>query len=385
MADKKNDFHEKEDLSLVLGGPLYQLYLRTRLARPPIHLVHRRIFVFFLITWLPLLVLTFIEGHALGGVHVPFLLDLGAQARFFGSLPLFIAAEMIVHEHVGSKIRKFLDMKLIAPEDLPRFEKAVKSSIRLRNSVSIEIILFLIAFVFGYWLWSRFLTLHLATWYADVDEPLRLTFAGYWFAFVSLPIFRFVMLRWYFRIIVWYFLLWRISRIPLQLNALHPDQAGGLGFLGKSVFAFTLVLLDHTVFLAGAIGNQIWHRHAVLTQFKLEIIGLIGFLMLLVLGPLLFFVPQMIRAKRSGKGEYNVFAMEYVNEFKQKWLDTQHPSEKPLGAADIQSLADLAGSYDAAREMRFFPFGKDAVIGLAIVMALPLAPLTLTMIPLDEM
>jgi hypothetical protein len=50
------------DFSLVLGGPLYQLYLRTRLARAPIELLHRRIIAFVLITWVPLWLLTAIEG-----------------------------------------------------------------------------------------------------------------------------------------------------------------------------------------------------------------------------------------------------------------------------------------------------------------------------------
>jgi hypothetical protein len=57
----------------VLGGPLYQLYLRTRLAKPPLELLYRRIISFTLITWVPLWLLTVIGGHALSGVKVPFL------------------------------------------------------------------------------------------------------------------------------------------------------------------------------------------------------------------------------------------------------------------------------------------------------------------------
>jgi hypothetical protein len=34
---------ETPDFSLVLGGPLYQLYLRTRMMRPPLDLLRRRI------------------------------------------------------------------------------------------------------------------------------------------------------------------------------------------------------------------------------------------------------------------------------------------------------------------------------------------------------
>ncbi len=37
-----SDLQTQPDFSLVLGGPLYQLYLRTRLARPPLELLVRR-------------------------------------------------------------------------------------------------------------------------------------------------------------------------------------------------------------------------------------------------------------------------------------------------------------------------------------------------------
>jgi hypothetical protein len=59
--------------------------------------------------------------------------------------------------------------------------------------------------------------------------------------------------------------------------------------------------------------------------------------------------------------------------------------EPVLGTADIQSLADLANSFDVVREMRLMPIGRQAVVQLAIMLALPLLPLTLTMIPLEEL
>lgn len=69
MSDRSSDVEEPADFSLVLGGPLYQLYLGTRVARPPIDLLHRRIIVFGLITWLPLLVVTLVAGHAIAALQ----------------------------------------------------------------------------------------------------------------------------------------------------------------------------------------------------------------------------------------------------------------------------------------------------------------------------
>jgi hypothetical protein len=52
VAVKVTTHIEPSDFSLVLGGPLYQLYLRTRLARAPIELLHRRIIAFVLVMYL---------------------------------------------------------------------------------------------------------------------------------------------------------------------------------------------------------------------------------------------------------------------------------------------------------------------------------------------
>src|SRR5262249_27076756 len=107
---------DRTDLSLVLGGPLYQLYFRTQVPRPPLELLHRRIIVYLLITWLPLLILAAVGDELVGGVTVPFLLDLGVQSRLLASLPLLIAAELIVHDRIRSKIQQFFEHGLIAPE-----------------------------------------------------------------------------------------------------------------------------------------------------------------------------------------------------------------------------------------------------------------------------
>ena len=71
---------------------------------------------------------------------------------------------------------------------------------------------------------------------------MHLTRAGYWFAFACVPIFQFVWLRWYIRILIWFWFMFRVSHIRLQLLAAHPDRAGGLGFLGKSSYAFAPLL-----------------------------------------------------------------------------------------------------------------------------------------------
>ena len=51
------------------------------------------------------------------------------------------------------------------------------------------------------------------------------------------------------------------------------------------------------------------------------------------------------------------------------------PAEELLGAADIQSLADLGNSYALVREMRAIPFGLEDIARPAAATAAPLVPL----------
>jgi hypothetical protein len=379
--------HEEADFSLVLGGPLYQLLLRGKLARPSLELLHRRIVACVLVTWLPLAVLTALAGNFLRGKGVSFWFDLDPHVRLLIAVPLLIGAELIVHRRMREVVAQFLDRGLIAPQDRPRFEDLIARAMRLRNSVVAEVLLAVLAFTGGYWLWRTQGALHVATWYAaPVGESVQLTWAGCWYAFVSLPIGRFILLRWYFRLLIWYLFLGNVSRLRLRLNPLHPDRAGGLGFLEHSVDAFAPVLIAQSVFLAGMIGNLIMHEGAKLPEFKVEIIGFTGFLMLVVLLPLMFFVFQLIEAKLAGSREFGRLASRYVGEFRQKWICGSGPRDEPLvGSGDIQSLADLANSYDVVRTMRPVPFDPKLVVRLAVLIALPLLPLVLTMIPLEEL
>jgi hypothetical protein len=371
--------------SLVLGGPLYQLFLKTRLARPPLELLRRRILAFVLVTWLPPALLAALSGRFASG-PVPFVFDL-TNLQFLMTVPLLLGAEIIIHRRLRLIVPEFVKRELVAPKDRPAFNDIVDRAMRLRNSLVAEVALLVLAFTGGYWLWRSYASLRVATWYIlPSDGSMRLTVAGYWFAFVSLPLSRFVLLRWYFRLFIWYLFLWRVSRLRLRLNPLHADRAGGLGFLEQSAMAFSQVLFAQSTFVAMVLGNQIWHRSAHLVDFSYEVVASVVCLMLFVLAPLTFFVKQMVLARVDGLVRYGQLASRYTNAFYRKWLTASaDPNEPLLGTSDIQSLADLANSYEVVRAMRVVPFDKTFVFRLAMVVALPLMPLTFAIVPVDKL
>jgi hypothetical protein len=380
---------EPQDFSLVLGGPLYQLLRRSHLSEDALELVRRRIIIISLLAWLPLLVLSLAEGQALGGpAAVPFLLDVEAHLRFLVALPLLIVAELVVHQRMRVVVQQFLERNLIPENGLPCFDAAIKSAFRLRNSVLAEVLLIAFVYFVGILLiWRHYMALSTATWYAvPTAEGLKLSVTGAWYGYVSLPIYQFLLVRWYYRIFIWSRFLWQVSRIELSIVPTHPDRAGGVGFLANTAYAFMPLAVAHGVMLAGPIANRIFYLGAALPEWKGEIAILVVFLLCLVLGPLLVFAPQLARAKRTGNREYGALAERYVREFDTKWLRGGAPADEPLvGSADIQSLADVANSFEVVKTMQIAPITRDALIRLVAATLAPLVPLLLTMMPFEEL
>ena len=377
------------DFSLVLGGPLFQLLRRAHLADDALMLVRQRVLVIALVAWLPLLLLSALEGRLLGGgVAVPFLLDLDVHIRFLVALPLLIIAELVVHRRMRPLLHQFLERNLVPENAMARFEAAIASAFRLRNSVLAEVLLIAIVYGVGILIvWRQYFALDATTWYAAPSAAgAKVSLAGLWFGYVSLPIFQFLLVRWYFRLFVWLRFLWQVSRIELRLVPTHPDRVGGLGFLANTVYAFAVLAVAHGTLLAGLLANRIFHLGAALPQFKVEIAVLVVFLLCVVLGPLLVFAPLLAQAKRQGLREYGTLAERYVREFDGKWLRGGAPAGEPfVGSADIQSLADLANGYEVVRTMRLAPITKEAILRLAAATLAPIVPLLLTMMPFEEL
>jgi hypothetical protein len=379
---------EPRDFSLVLGGPLFQLYRMTHLSGDALEYLRRRIAVITLLAWLPLLVLSFVDGNALhGAIEIPFLYDMEAHARFLIALPLLIFAEIVVHERISPLMRRFVERKIVSEGDLPAFIEAVDSTLRKRNSLSIELTLLGLVYTLGIWIWRGQIALGAATWYAAPNAAhLNLTLAGYWYMFVSIPLFQFLLLRWYMRLALWFHLLWKVSKLNLHLVATHPDRAGGIGFLGEGSYAFGPILFAQGALLSGLIANRMLFEKQGLPSFEMEAAGYIGFFVLCVLGPLTMFTTRLDRAKRTGAAEYGLLANRYVFGFENKWVNGRsEDKDELLGTGDIQSLADLANSYAVVQSMRITPFGLNDVAFLAAMSAAPLSPLLLTVYSLSAL
>lgn len=375
------------DFSLMLGGPLYQLYLRARLSTETLGLLFRRMLGLALICWLPLLLLSFADKHLTTGVRVPFLHDPEVHVKFLIAMPLLIFAEVVANTRITRIVPQFVTRGIIAPDDEPRFKGFVDSAMRLRNSVIAELILLVTVATLGHWIWRQKITLSVTTWYAiDRGAGLGLTSAGMYYAFVSLAIFRFLLLRWYYRLFIWYRLLWQIKSLPLHFNYYHPDRSGGIGFLADSLPAFATVFVAQTTLVSGVIFTRILYAGDKMPNHKLDIPASVLFFALVIILPLLFFGVRLEEAGRLAKREFGILSSRYVDDFREKWVKSQVPPAEPLlGTPDMQSLADLGNSFTVVREFSLVPVTKQNIIRLVVTIACPFLPLFLTVVPLDEL
>lgn len=378
---------EINDFSLVRGGLLYQLLLRAGLIKPGSLSVVRRSIFFALITWLPLLVLSVAQGLSLDtSLQVPFLKDIAAYSRFLVAVPLLIAAEVLIDSSVRATTSYFLHSGLVDAADLPDFKAATREVAKLRDAVLVEGCLLVIVYASTWMTVTWELNRPGSSWGAFMSGTAKqLTLAAWWYALVSLPIYQFLLYRWGCRFLIWSRFLWRLSRLNLQLVPTHTDLAGGLGFLGITQLAFGSISFAASAVLSGIFCRRVITQGVSIAAFKFQIVGFVILSVIVTLGPLLVFSDNLLKVKTRGLLKYGSLVSQHNQMFEQKWVRGQAPEgESLLGSPDVSSLADLGASFEAIKRMRILPFGLGTVIFLAIAAVVPLLPLFLITIPLEE-
>ena len=376
-----------DELSLVKGGLLFRFLVRIGLMRTDLAPVHRRAVLAALLTWLPLLVLSALQGTAFGdAVHLPFLNDLPASARFLLAIPLFLVAEPVIERRVNLIGRHIVRSGMVKEAEVPAYEAMVRRLVRLRDSFSAELVI-LAAVVFT----TAFLRVEfsgsLSSWqYSIGPSGTTRTPAGWWYVLVSIPMFQFLAYRWLWRYFLWCWFLLRISRLDLQLVATHPDGVAGLEFLGMVQSKFGILPFAVSSILSAQMGEEILFAGASLTDYRIIIPSFIILMIVVFLGPLFIFSQKLAEVKRQGLLVYGVLGMEHAKSFDLKWIRGKNPeTDSILGSADASSMADFSAMFDVVDEMRVVPLDfKTTFMPVAASAILPFLPLVLTMFPLGD-
>jgi hypothetical protein len=284
-------------------------------------------------------------------------------------------------------VREIVRSGIVPASGLPALRSAVRRFGRLQGSILTEALLFLLAVALplleavidvpgGTGSWSSFL--------AGPHEGAGLAVG--WHLGFCLPLFRFLMLRWLWRLGLWTWLLWRVQRLDLLLVPTHPDSVAGLGYLEVVQEHFAPLVTAMSAVSAASLAESIVAGTMAFDALYRLVPVVLALLGALFIGPALVFSRKLWLCRVNGWSEYMRMASGYVEAFDRRWLrDEKVTGEAQLGTADLQSLADLGNSVNVMRNMNLAPVSRRLVAGLTGAALLPMAPLLLLHYPLTDL
>lgn len=369
-----------EKLTLI-GGPLHRLGCRTGLIRGGTNSIAFGL-VLGGVLWAVLVGLAFVEGRLDQVLSVT---TIGTHVRLLVVIPLFFLCETLIAGKPGAFVPTIVDSQVVPRSEMPALESIIARVNRLKDSWLAEA-LFLLAAALSPLI---ALNLHLVGATAGYD-PSRtggeITMAGLWWGTVCMTVFRFLLLRWIWRLGLWAYFLWRLSRLRLRLVASHADGVGGLGNVEIVHLQFAPLLVAISAAFAAAFAEEMAAGTMALESVYPSIGIILALDAVLFLGPLCLFASQLSASRARGLHDYVVFTARYVNDFEQKWMGPDADrKQSPLGSEDLEPLGALAGVLEGVRGMRLIIVSPGLLITYAMAAALPMVPLWLFKYPLAEL
>ena len=388
MEETKNKINISDYL---IDGPSQKVLHKFKLGGEDKKSISKKIIIFSMLSWLPLLILSMIESTAINpAIKIPLLYDFVLYIRVFVALPLLFIAERVIRFFSNRSLGHFIESGIVADNNIKDYEDNLKFFGRLKDSGIIDVIILVISYSIVIWGWANIWKYYkvddiLTSWQFSLNAPGQFSLTGYWYAFITMPVFIFFFLKLFWKFLLWAIFLFKVSKMKLNIFPTDPDRAGGLAFLGYDQVFFGILGFIQNTILSAEIASKIIYTDAELADFKFIIIGIILLFTFIFISPMFFFVKKLMQTKLKGIVDYGVTSHKYVSGFHDKWINGNNPEgEKLLGSADIQSLADLFNSYGIIKTMIAFPIDMRKVIALILIVSIPFFPLALFVIPVSD-
>jgi hypothetical protein len=369
-------------------GPFYRLQRRLGLLSDTQLAVARRAALFLALAWLPALLLAALQGVALNAQHErALLLDFSVYA-FALAIVAFVLMEQTSDKRMAWLVSQFVAQGIVRDSARQAFVRARMNMERRTGAAWAEGLILVAAYALAYeWLSVGLARVVGGTWYGQSGEGgLQLTLAGWWALGVALPLFWFLLGRWLWRFVTWGLMLRDIARCDLRLVATHPDRCGGIAFIGQYPKTYLMFVFALSCVVAAGVLKSVVYAGASLMSFKFALFGMVAFLCIAFVLPLLAFAPVLVALKKHGLSRYGALVSQHHLAFEAKWLGggsaAQH--EAVLGSPDVSSLADLSAAYDLVKAMQPVPVTKASIYPLLLAALVPLAGVALTRVPFRE-
>jgi hypothetical protein len=365
----------------LLGGPLHRLGQHLGLVRGETNSVALGL-VLGLFLWSILLALALIAGVS-GRLFS--LSAIAADVRLLVVIPLFFLCESSLDPRLSDFVSTIVRSGVVPGNALPALESEIACAVRWKNAWLPEAMCLLAAALLSLFAAQ----LHLSGKTAALEPTRTLSdvpLAGLWYWIVCLPLFRFLIFRWIWRIALWCHFLWRLAKLDLHLVPIHPDGAAGLGYLEVVQTHFTALVLTISIVVSASFAEEISSGKTVFEVIYPAIAFTLIVELALIFLPPCVFASSLRACQEKGLSDYMVFAARYVNDFEKKWLNTAAVAAEPLlGTSDLQSLADLSNSVGIVRNMRWVPVSTRLLMAVVIAALLPMLPLFMFKYPIAEL
>ncbi len=326
------------------------------------------------VAWLPLVVGAAASG-GVAGLEV-FFRDIGLHARLLLGVPFLLVAELAIGRRFGNAVRYLGDAGLVDGGNRRAVSGAVALAHRMRDAWWAEATLALVALASP---WAQVLLV-------PSPEPWmytgpRLSIAGIWYGLVSVVLYRFLLLRWAWRLVIWTTLLLLLARAPLKLKPAHPDRLGGLSVLTDAHQSFGWLVFALSVTVAGFLTANVQFGGASVLQYRYSVAAFGFGLPLVFLAPPLVFSWRLELLRRRVHEEYGATAASHGSRFRDAWLRAGSPP-LPLEAPDTSTHTDMTTSFDRSVQVRRIPFRWSDYLFLLACGAVPLVLFLVQAIPL---
>ncbi|HYE36912.1 hypothetical protein [Methylocaldum sp.] len=367
--------------------PFFRLQRAVGLAPPRDLGVKRRALFFALLCWLPIIIAALIAGRAFGGIaDEPLLLHFAIHSRSLIAIPLFILGDSALLR-LELLIRHFVVSGLVGESSLPRFQAALNIADRLLNSWSVFAILVALVAANVIYPLQQFERLHEASWAIDRDAGrVGLIFAGWWYLLVLRPIFSLLLGLWTWRIVVFGILLRRISKLDLELVPVHPDRAGGLGFLSIAPQIFIPFVLGVSIVLASHFAHSVLYHDMRVESLRMPMALYVMVVLFLCLSPLLVLTGKLKRLRRKALLDYGALAGRHGRLVDRRWVRGETIRDDALlNAPELGPVADVRSMHETVSAIQLAPIGRQTVLTLLAAAALPMVPVLAIEIPVGDL
>lgn len=316
--------------------------------------------------------------------------DPSTVARLFIAITVMVGTERYADRRILQIASEFWQQRLVVGEVRARFFELLRGADRQSGSALLQCMLLLAVFIGAGRAVGFTLEIEKTGWEGALlaNGDVVLSWAGTVARYLSIPLFEFLVLLWFWRLGVWSLLLYRVARLPLQLTPLHADRCAGLGFVGL----FPGVFRGLVFALSCVVASLLWkdmaaHDAAHNLEFLRNVAALWVLVVLVVfVSPLLAFY-QPLYALREAE-------LTNIGRVSNNWYRQHHGRLVEGGAeradedpcyADAPSLGELNAAIETLRSIQAVPIDRAAMIQLLAAALAPLGVVAATRMPLRQL